>query len=167
MSKNAKLMSTAPSSCFVRDTCVHPCGMHRQGMQEYAEHVRKREEVLQGGGLIWGSQIVCQQCGNSDSSWCCDCPSMVNWYFNSHQMETLMFQVRFQCGPPMAGPHGPDRPSKLFTPLLGSFATSSHVSDVCGPELSFRTASFLACRFKWKMPNFCQVLECSSTREYC
>ena len=53
--------------------------MHRQGMQEYAEHVRKREEVLQGGGLIWGSQIVCQQCGNSDSSWCCDCPPMVNW----------------------------------------------------------------------------------------
>ena len=31
MSKNAELMSTAPSSCFVRDTCVHPCGMHRLG----------------------------------------------------------------------------------------------------------------------------------------
>ena len=29
MSKNAELMSTAPS-CFVRDTC--PPGMHRQGM---------------------------------------------------------------------------------------------------------------------------------------
>jgi len=31
---------------------------------------------------MWWSQkphIVCQQCGNSDSSWCCDCPSMVNW----------------------------------------------------------------------------------------
>ena len=79
-------------------------------------------------------------------------------YFNSHQMENSMFQLRFQCGPPMAGQHGSDRPSKLFTSLLPSFATSSHVSVVCGPELSFRTASFLACRFKWKMPNFCQVL---------
>jgi len=29
MSKNAELMSTAPS-CFVRDTC--PRGMHRKGM---------------------------------------------------------------------------------------------------------------------------------------
>ena len=78
-------------------------------------------------------------------------------YFNSHQMENSMFQLRFQCGRPMAGPHGPDRPSKLFTSLLTSFATSSHVSNVCGPELSFRAASFLARRFKWKMPNFCQV----------
>ena len=43
-------------------------------------------------------------------------------------------------------------------------AASSHVSDVCGPELSFRAASFLARRFKWKMPNFCQVVRSNSNK---
>ena len=72
-------------------------------------------------------------------------------------MENSMFQVRFQCGPPMAGPYGADQPPNVSKCLLRAFATSSHVTDVYGPKLSFRTASFLPRRFKWKMPNFCQV----------
>ena len=33
-----------------------------------------------------------------------------------------------------------------------------HVSDVCGPQLSFRTASFVACHIKWGIFVFSQVL---------
>ena len=45
----------------------------------------------------------------------------------------------------------------LIFMLVGSFATSWHVSDVCGPQLSFRTAGFVACHFKWGIFVFSQV----------
>ena len=57
----------------------------------------------------------------------------------------------------MAGPYGPQRPLAVLTSLLGSFATSSHVLGFYGPQLSFRTAGFVARRFKWGISNFCQV----------
>ena len=57
----------------------------------------------------------------------------------------------------MAGPYRPHRPFGIFTFLLCSFATSWHFLDVCGPQLSFRTASFVACHFKWGIFIFSQV----------
>ena len=57
----------------------------------------------------------------------------------------------------MAGSYDPQGPLAVFTSLLGSFATSTHVSDVYGPQLSFRTSGFVAHRFKWGISNFCQV----------
>ena len=59
--------------------------------------------------------------------------------------------------PPIAGPYGPHRPLGVFTFMLGPFATSSHVLDVCGPQLSFRTAGFVARHFKWGIFVFSQV----------
>ena len=57
----------------------------------------------------------------------------------------------------MGGPYRPDRPLGVFRFLLCSFTTSWHVSDVCGPQLSFRTAGFVACHFKWGIFVFSQV----------
>ena len=57
----------------------------------------------------------------------------------------------------MAGPYGPQQALAVLTFLLGSFATSYYVLDVYGPQLSFRTAGFVARRFKWGISNFCQV----------
>ena len=57
----------------------------------------------------------------------------------------------------MPGPYGPQWPTSVLTSLLRSFATSYYVFDVYGPQLSFRTAGFVARRFKWGISNFCQV----------
>ena len=48
MSKNAELMSTAPS-CFVRDTC--PPGMHRQGMPAVKPRAHSQALDRRGEGL--------------------------------------------------------------------------------------------------------------------
>ena len=77
--------------------------------------------------------------------------------FRLNQMFNCKYLLKFQCRCTIAGPYGRHRTLALLTSLLVFICFILLCLNVCGPQLSFRTAGFLARRFSCGIQNFCQV----------